>query len=128
MTNPFNQTPQYYNSCDRHFLVGTQDTLKVIKVALEMMSFLFREGFSYKKCGIMLYNICDPHEDQLDLFYKGDGEKSEQLMKTLDLINKKEGQDVLRSMALGQLKEWALKSQYKSPHFTTRWSDLLLVK
>ena len=48
-------------------------------------------------------------------------------MKTMDKINRKMGQDIVRYAALGYKKKWQLKQQRLSPCYTTRWSDLLTI-
>ncbi|GAB4010585.1 MAG: Y-family DNA polymerase [Bdellovibrio sp.] len=126
-TNPFKDVPQYYNSLERHFSVGTSDSLKVISNARDMIKTIFRKGFEYKKCGIMLYDLHGPNEQQLDLFSQGDNLQSVQLMRVMDQINYREGRDTIKSLACGLNQGWALRSEYKSPHYTTRWSDLIKV-
>jgi len=126
-TNPFKDTPQYYNSLERHFAMGTNDSLKMIAHAREMIKDIFRKGFTYKKCGIMLYDLYGPESEQLDLFAMGDSQQRQELMRVMDRINHREGRDTVSSLACGIQQLWELRSDYKSKHFTTRWSDLLKI-
>lgn len=126
-TNPFRDVPQYYNSMERHFSVGTSDSLKVIAHARDLIKLIYRKGFEYKKCGIMLYDLHGPNDQQLDLFSQGDSIQRKELMRVIDQINYREGRDTVRSLACGIDQGWSLRSEYKSPHYTTRWSDLLKV-
>ena len=57
-TNPHRlQDPQYFRSIRLQMESATNSTPELIKYALKAFDIIFKEGFSYMKCGIELYNL-----------------------------------------------------------------------
>lgn len=57
-----------------------------------------------------------------------DEEYQQCLMATLNDINQQFEPETLRFAASGLERPWWLKSQMRSPRFTTRWNELPIVK
>ena len=57
-----------------------------------------------------------------------DRERSESLMKSLDEINYRYGSSTLRIAAEGIKKSWQMQRKKISPCYTTRFTDLIVVK
>ena len=49
-------------------------------------------------------------------------------MEAVDTINKRWGRDTIQSGAAGITKDWCHRQLEKSPAYTTRWSELPIVK
>jgi DNA polymerase V len=126
-TNPFKNTPQYYNSCTMDLLSGSAITNKLIKSAFECLDRIYRDGYEYKKAGVMFMNLQKRSQSQMDLFYKHDSAEELKLMSTLDEINQFEGRGTLKFAACGINPFSKMLSDMKSRAYTTRWSDLLEV-
>ena len=127
-TNPFSNSPQYYNSANFQFLSGVSDTRRLIEVGLELLEEVFVYGFSYKKVGVILNDLQQKEYNQLNFFEKEQDRESEALMKVMDAINQREGPETLKSAACGVNEKWKMMCQFKSAGFTTRWSDILKVQ
>jgi len=126
-TSPFKKGPQYYNSITMSLHSGSSVTNKLIKLAFAGLEKIYREGFEYKKAGIILMDIDDKAHTQLSFFNTHDSDKENLLMETLDSINHTEGESTLKFAACGTNQFWRMLSQMKSPQYSTRWSDLLQV-
>ncbi|MFI4963417.1 MAG: Y-family DNA polymerase [Legionellales bacterium] len=130
-TNRFRQDlPQYSNTIAFTFVNPTDDVRHVTTCAKLCLYKLFREGFHYQKSGIYLNDLTSKKLLQMDLFNQPSEEQmrhSEQLMSVLDAVNKKYGRHTLGLAAEGYLKPWAMRSQLRSPCYTTQWSDLPVV-
>ncbi len=126
-TNPFKNTPQYYNFGNKNFLSGTSDTRKLITEGLEILESIYRPGFEYKKTGISLSDLRDKELCQVNFFDEVDSKKDDVLMSTMDNINSREGKNTLKSAACGLNSTWWMAREFKSPCYTTRWSDILKV-
>ena len=50
-----------------------------------------------------------------------------ELMESLDSINAKFGQDAIKFGSLGFDKRWAMRANARSPHYTSRWGDIVSV-
>ena len=99
----------------------------MIKYILKGFRKIYRSGYKYKKAGVIIGGIISNSEVQENLFDDMDRFKSQKIMKTIDIINKKMGQDMIRYASQGYSKKWKLKQQSLSPCYTTRWPDLLVV-
>ncbi len=124
-TNPHKEIPQYY-AIDSYKLSGqTADSKKIIKYAWQVLDKLYKQGYEYKKALVKLSGIRDRNQTQLALFDENDSDKSETLMRVIDLINKRDGHNTIRSGACGvDNKAWKMKQDLKSPRFVTGWSEL----
>jgi DNA polymerase V len=106
----------------------TDDTRLIAQTAIETMTPLFRQGLRYKKCGIGLLDVRTRHYEQQDLFTSGQPERSRQLMAVLDAVNRRYGRTTLQLAGAGLNPGWAMKRQYMSPRYTTRWNELPTVR
>ncbi|ASQ44734.1 DNA polymerase V subunit UmuC [Legionella clemsonensis] len=92
-----------------------------------MFKKIYRKGIQYHKCGVLLADLIDKQYRQMDLFHQPNDEEiieTEKVMKLIDGINQKYGPRTMRLAAEGFRKSWSMKRQLKSPHYTTRWSEL----
>jgi DNA polymerase V len=127
-TNPFRNTPQYYNSAWLEIPGGSAHTPKLIKVAWEILGKLYRGGFEYKKVGVILDDIRSKNEAQMDLFAPSDTRQQETTMEMLDQVNQRHGKGSLKPAACGTHQFWKMLSQSRSPCYTTRWNEILQIK
>lgn len=66
---------------------------------------------------------------QLNLFDENaPREDSTQLMQVLDQLNAKGGKGTLYFTGQGVQQQWQMKREMLSPRYTTRYSDLLVVR
>lgn len=127
-TNRFKNTPQYYNSGIINLTTGTSITNKLIKSSFQILDSIYKEGFEYKKCGVMLADLYPQTHSQTDLFGLHDTTNEELQMEVLDKINLYHDKGTLKFAACGVNQFWKMLSEMKSPCYTTRWSDLLSIR
>lgn len=128
-TNIFKDSEQYYGKKSFKFLCSTGDTRSIIKYAWSVLDDLYKAGFEYKKSGIKLTNLSSKNEFQLSLLEEHDDEKSVELMKVIDQINRREGRNTIRSLACGlDNKNYKMRQSMKSPRYLQGWSELRKVK
>ena len=127
-TNPFQDTPQYYNALTRKLPVATDSTPELIRSAIEGIRTIYRKGFLYKKVGIMLTGLVPASQVQTDLFDQHDRARSKKLMTALDSINNRFGSGTLHYASNGNTKAWRTQFRHRSPAYTTSWDDLPIVK
>ena len=125
-TNRFKeQEPQYNAGKTIPLAVPSDDTRLLIQAAMRGLKTIFRPGYRYKKAGIMLTLLSGKGERQETLFDNPvENARSSRLMAAMDAANREFGRDTLHSAATGVTKRWAMRSENRSPHFTTRWEDL----
>lgn len=126
-TNRFNNDAPYANATTLEFPVATDYTPEIIAFATEGIKRIFRKGFRYKKCGLMMIDLTAKNQPQFDMFDTQDRDKQSAAMLALDRINTRWGAGTLFYAGLGIRRQWAMKRELKSPHYTTEWADLLKV-
>jgi DNA polymerase V len=127
-TNGFRpQDAQYYASQTVTLAVASADNAKIIRAALSGLAAIWRNGFRYKKAGVMLLDLMPAASAGAGLFDEPDNERSITRMRTMDRINAKYGRDTLTMGATGRRRAWKLRRDFLSPCFTTKWEDLLTV-
>lgn len=128
-TNPNRpDQPQYFNSKVLHLPTATSSSFEIIRYALRGLELIFKEGFHYKKAGVMISGIVPENQVQISLF---DGRKRQldtQAMRALDELNRRMGRDTVRVAVQGFDRNWHLRQERKSRCYTTRWQELLEVK
>ncbi len=131
-TNPFKpDEPQYSNGVTVKLLHPTDNSFVLAEAAIYGMKRIFKQGYAYKKAGVMLIDLCPANRVPVDLFSGldlPDTSRGKVLMATLDEINAKMGRGTVRSAGEGIVKPWAMRSGNKSAAFTTDWTQLAIAR
>ena len=127
-TNRFNGDSFYANSTTLEFPVATSYTPELIHYAITGIKRIYRQGFRYKKCGLMVMGLTSQHTPQFDMFDTQDREKQHSAMAALDKVNNRWGSGTLFYASAGIKQTWAMKRSLKSPHYTTEWGELLTIQ
>lgn len=129
LTNRFKEDePQYNAGITVPMPDVSDDTLALTAAALKGLAAIYRPGYRYKKAGVMLTLLSDKAARQTTLFDDPVArEKSERLMATMDAINREFGRGMVRAGASGVVQRWAMRSENRSPRYTTRWDELPVV-
>jgi DNA polymerase V len=128
-TNPFKNEPQYANYREMKLSGYSAYTPDFIKTAGVILKEIYRDGYRYKKVGVMLSDIIPEEEAPLDLFeipYPED--RRAQIMHCIERINRKWGPEAITFSAAGIKQEWQMRREMLSPRYTTSWNELLRVK
>ena len=127
LTNYFNRKEkQYSNSIKLQLPYPTNNSIKIVKRALEGIKKIYREGYRYKKAGVILYGLTKAKQTRGLLDY--DRESSDSIMNTLDRINERYGSSTIRLASEGVDKSWSMRRESVSPCYTTRFDDLVEAK
>ncbi|MBD2176711.1 Y-family DNA polymerase [Pseudanabaena sp. FACHB-1998] len=128
-TNRFQPNdPQYSNSVTISLPTATNSSQVLIRYAKFCMTSIFRDGFSYKKCGVSLNDLSSVDAVQLDFLAPAVDRHDEKLMEVMDSLNKRYGSGTIRFASEGMKQDWKMRSDMRSPRYTTRWDELLVVK
>jgi DNA polymerase V len=119
---------QYSNSISVSLPTATNSSQVLIRYAKLCMTNIFRDGFSYKKCGVSLNDLSSVNAVQLDLLSPAVDRHDEKLMSVIDDLNRRYGSGTIRFACEGIRQEWKMRSDLRSPRYTTRWDELLVVK
>ncbi len=124
MTNEFTDAPQYRNSVTYSLPVGTDATSELIRSALRGLRTIYRDGYQYKKAGVMCTALVPASHVQPDLFDRQNRPRSKRLMAALDAINDRWGAGTLAYASSGLTKAWQTQCHHRSPAYTTNWNEL----
>ncbi|AYY00707.1 Y-family DNA polymerase [Klebsiella aerogenes] len=129
-TSPFALNEKYYgNSGSIKLLTPTQDSRDIINAAVKCLDAIWVDGHRYQKAGIMLGDFYSQGVAQLNLFDdNAPRQNSEKLMEVLDHLNAKGGRGTLYFAGQGIQATWQMKREMLSPRYTTRFSDLPVVR
>ncbi|MGK4725687.1 Y-family DNA polymerase [Salmonella enterica] len=129
-TSPFALNEPYYgNSAAMKVLTPTQDSRDIINTAVKCLDKIWRDGHRYQKAGVMLGDFFSQGVAQLNLFDdNAPRADSAKLMEVLDHLNAKDGKGTLYFAGQGMSQQWAMKREMLSPRYTTRFSDLPIVR
>ncbi len=124
------EEPQYSRSFTVTFTTPTNSTLQLVKAAKFALDKIYREGYRYKRAGVLLAGLADQSDGgQMSLFDPIDHEKHHRLMDALDSVNKRFGRNTLRTAAQTIGGSARLTQQNRlSPSYTTNWKEALTIQ
>jgi len=127
MTNKFSNDPQYVNYKIVRLPAATDDTRELIHFTVIALKALYKEGYKYKKSGIIVSEVIPKSGVQTSLWEAGKKPENIKLTEVIDRINAKAGLDKVKFAIQGTDESWGMRQHNLSPHYTTRWEDLLIV-
>lgn len=111
--------PFYSNSCQLQLDTPTNDSMTIVKVALNAFNNIWRNGYGYRKAGVMALDITHGEGVQLNVFDPEDHGKLRRLMNSIDGINDMYGNRSVK-LAPGLLRgEWASNQNHFRPLSST---------
>jgi DNA polymerase V len=128
-TNRF-QKDYYWKTCQILLPEPTAYTPLLVHFAKQALNSIFLEGLLYKKAGALLGGLVPKESYQQNLFdnQKDNICKQNKLMTLMDDLNAKLGKKTLRFASEGIKQNWQMQRNQLSSRFTTRWSELLVIK
>ncbi len=128
-TSPFKlDEPQYSNGVSGQLIVPSDDTRDFIELSQVLLKRIWKDDYRYAKAGIMLSDFYDSDNYQKSLFTdQARHSNGKELMSVIDTINQSDIGHVFFGMQ-GIKSSWKMKREHLSPAYTTRWSELPLVK
>ena len=140
-TNAFREDlAQYWNFQEARLITPTSSTIPIVGAACDVLQKIFRQGYQYKKAGVIVMGIGPDSPIQQDLFdiNAEQIEKMRRLDEVIDRINRLNGSETIvigaqqytQKNGKGKANVFAnaIKHDYKSPNPTTRWSDIIKLK
>ncbi len=118
---------QYRNGILVTIPFSTNSNMVISKHAIEGLKKIFKKGIHYKKAGTVVMGLDSSNNHQLNLFENEDP-RHKYLMKTIDFIQKKEGQNKIKLASQDLRRRWKMKQEKLSPNYTCRLSEIIKVK
>jgi DNA polymerase V len=140
-TNAFREDlAQYWNFQERQLITPSNSTITIVQTANEILQGIYRQGYQYKKAGVIVMGIGPDSPIQQDLFDVNAEQiqKMRRLDEVIDRINRMNGSETIvigaqqytQENGKGKAEVFAnaIKHDFKSPNPTTRWSDVIKLK
>ena len=119
MTSRFKDN-YYSNSITLPLPIVSNRTPELINAALRGLELIYRDGYEYKKAGVIMHELQPEKQMQCNVFlpeYQPD--KQQKLMETVDRLNATMGKNTVFWGVSGIEKSWATKRENVSPRYTT---------
>lgn len=120
-------SPQYAGSRATTLHPMTSDSLELIAAARRCADRAWRDGYAYTKAGILLDDLTSAADRPRTLF-EGDSERRDKLMAAIDDINGRFGKFTLVTAGQGFRRQWRLRSDMRSPAWTTSIAEVPIVR
>ncbi len=137
-TNVFrDDLAQYWNFQETRLITPTSSTIPIVQAASDVLKSIYRQGYRYKKAGVIVMGIGPESPVQQDFF----GVSAEQIQKmrrldeVVDRINRMNGSETIVIGAQQYTQQDgkgkagvfanAIKHDFRSKNPTTRWSDII---
>ena len=140
-TNAFREDlAQYWNFQETRLITPSSSTITIIESANEVLKRIYRQGYQYKKAGVIVMGIRPDSPIQQDLFdiNAEQFQKMKRLDEVVDRINRMHGSETIvlgsqqytRKDGKGKADVFAnaIKHDFKSKNPTTRWADIIHLK
>ena len=124
-TSPFDKNRRYYsNSFTIDLPIATNNSLELVKTAIAGLVKIYKYGYFYQKAGIILSKLNEAGEKELNLLTPILENKSQKLMKAMDLTNSKYGRNVISVAQAGINNSWKMRREHSSRIDTASFDSL----
>ncbi|MEG0647785.1 MAG: Y-family DNA polymerase [Bacteroides sp.] len=106
---------------------ATNDTVELIAYARMALTSIYREGYQFKKAGVIVSDIANEQMIIRDLFDPRDTDKQKRLLSVVDEINRKNGSNRIQLAIQAGNHNWKLKREFISHNYTTNLDDLIQI-
>lgn len=127
-TNGFRKDlPQYGRNIVINTQYPTNSSIEINKYAILALKAIYREGYHYKKAGVIVMGLTPATVKQLSLFSNGNP-KHPAIMQIVDRLNKAYGNNKVKFASQSLGRQWKMKQEKLSPRYTTNLQDIITVK
>lgn len=119
--------PQYSRSIVVKTHHPTNSSIELSKYALTGLKAIYREGYHYKKAGVVVMELTPTYQKQLSLF-NVENPKHGPLMEVVDKLNKAIGRNKIKFASQSLGRQWKMKQEKLSPRYTTNINEVIEVK
>jgi len=124
-TNGFRQDlPQYSKNIIIQLPYATNSSMELSHYAQVALSKIFKDGYAYKKAGVIIMDFTPSHTQQLSLF-DNPHPKHTPLMQMMDKINRQAGKDIIKLVSQDLQKTWKMRQEHLSRRYTTQMNEIL---
>jgi DNA polymerase V len=128
MTDRFGSGPQRSAALTIPLSPPTFDSRSIICSAVRAFTQCWKDGFAYRKAGVLLLDLTRPQDAPRDLFTPLPNPRHAALMQTIDAANARFGSGAIRFGLPAPQAVWGMRQRHRSPRYTTNWDDIPKVR
>lgn len=118
--------PQYGRSICVKLPYPTNSTIEITKGALDGLKMIFKQGYHYKKAGIMVMGLSPTFQKQFNIFHNSDP-RHLSIMKAVDKVNLLNGFDVVKFGGMDLQRKWKMNRKKLSPNYTSNIKEIITI-
>ena len=127
-TNGFRQDqPQYSRNIVIQTDFPTNSTIELNHYAQIGLKAIFKEGYQYKKAGVVVMGLTPNEQTQLSLFDAANP-KHLPLMAVVDRLNRSYGTNKVKFASQSLGRQWKMRQEKLSPRYTTSFAEIIQIK
>ena len=127
-TNYFRKDqPQYSRNIVIKTDFPTNSTIELNHYAQIGLKAIFKEGYHYKKAGVIVMGLTPNSETQLSLFNTSNP-KHQPLMSVIDKLNQSYGTNKIKFGTQSLGRQWKMRQEKLSPSYTTKLQEIITIK
>ncbi|MBS3992978.1 MAG: Y-family DNA polymerase [Bacteroidetes bacterium] len=119
--------PQYSRNMVINTDFPTNSTIELNHYAQICLKTIFKEGYNYKKAGVIVMGITPNNQTQLS-FFNTSNPRHQPLMSVVDKLNKSYGKNKIKFANQSLGRQWKMKQEKLSNSYTTRIDEIITVK
>ena len=131
-TSPFRPGPRFSKSVVVPLRRPTADSRLLVQSAVVVVRQIYQTGYRLSKAGVMLMDLSDDTLKQCELDLEPvDNRDRSKLMMTMDALNSRFGRDTVHVGSASRQRapsDWAMRQERLTPQYTTKWSDMPVVR
>lgn len=120
---------QYFNSAHRQLPEATADTMSIVRIASDCLRSIFRKGYSYKKAGVLINEVCPENAVNRSLFAnEEERQRRQRLMYVIDSLNATSIAHDRVHVAAYTPVETLVRGERRSRLYSSRFQDIIRIK
>lgn len=119
--------PQYSRNIVINTDFPTNSTIELNHYAQIGLKAIFKEGYNYKKAGVIVMGLTPNSETQLS-FFNTSNPRHQPLMSVVDKLNKSYGKNKIKFANQSLGRQWKMKQEKLSKSYTTSIDEIITVK
>ena len=127
-TNGFRKDlPQYGRNIVIKTAYPSNSSIDLVKWVTMGLERIYKEGYHYKKAGVIVMDLTPVNQKQLALF-SSENTKHIPLMTAVDRLNNFYGNNKVKFASQSLGRQWKMKQERLSPRYSTNINDIITVK
>lgn len=118
--------PQYSRNIVIKLPYSTNSSIELTKFAIQALKRIYKQGYSYKKAGVIVQDFT-PESCLQQTLFDSRNERHIPLMHAIDRLNSHFGQQKIRLASQDPKRIWKMKQQKLSPKYTTDINDIITI-